>query len=98
MAARADLLSILIWRGLGGMGCAVYAARVVDRGRRDQLTRRNPVAAGAAGSGLVGNPLRGQSSWSQPCGATSLGPSAWNIAASSWIWPRPTPSSDWPPP
>ena len=31
-------------------------------------------------------------------GATSLGPSGWKRDARCWIWPRPGPSSNWPPP
>ena len=34
----------------------------------------------------------------RPVGATSFGPSGWKIEARYWIWPRPIPSSNWPPP
>src|SRR5439155_21348244 len=62
----------------GGRGVRVYAAQ------------RKPVASGRGASGLAGRPPGGSSSL-YALGATSLGASAWNKAASSSICPRPTP-------
>ena len=56
----------------------------------------NPVARGTTASGLDARP--GCGSTLKPPGATSFGVSGWNSAARSWIWSRPTPSSNWPPP
>jgi uncharacterized protein with GYD domain len=52
-----------------------------------------PVGSGSTVSGLDGSP--GSASVAlKPPGATSFGVSGWNSAASSWIWPRPGPSSN----
>src|SRR6185312_15245357 len=59
--------------------------------------RRKPVGSGSGSSGLSGRPGSGSRS-SYPPGAMSFGPSAWNMAARYWICPRPTPSSNCPPP
>ena len=73
---------------------ATRPARVVVR---VYAAQRKPVASGRGASGLAGRPPGGSSSL-YALGATSLGPSEWNSAASSSIYPRPTPSSPMPPP
>ena len=59
-------------------------------------TVANPVARGTTASGLDARP--GCGSTLKPPGATSFGVPGWNSAARSWIWSRPTPSSNCPPP
>ena len=51
----------------------------------------------AGGSGLCGRPGLGPPSL-YSFGATSFGASGWKSDARCWIWPRPGPSSNWPPP
>ena len=79
---------------LGEIECAL-AVRV-ERIRLDHA-KRKPVAAGSSSIGLSGIPS-GSSGLLKPRGATSFGVSGWNSAARYWMWSRPTPSSDWPPP
>ena len=64
--------------------------------RRD-AAQRNPGSDEAGGSGLCGNPGLGSPSL-YSFGATSFGASAWKSEARCWIWLRPGPSSNWPPP
>ena len=63
----------------------------------NDIRRRMPVGSGLGSRGL-GSRSRRNSAQSYPDGAMSLTPSGWKSEASTWIWPRPTPSSDWPPP
>ena len=65
--------------------------------RASAISPSESLAEGAGASGLEGRP-GGGSGRLKPAGATSLGASAWNSEARYWICPRPTPSSDWPPP
>ncbi len=51
-----------------------------------------PVGRATTSSGLDGNP--GCGSTLNPPGATSFGVPGWKSEASSWIWSRPTPSSN----
>jgi hypothetical protein len=60
-------------------------------------SHRKPTASALGSIGLVGRPGRGFGSLYAP-GATSFGVSGWKSDARYWMWPRPTPHSDWPPP
>ena len=77
--------------------CFAPAIRGTARPTTVYAAQRKPVASGRGASGLAGRPPGGSSSL-YALGATSLGASAWNKAASSSICPRPTPSSPMPPP
>ena len=57
----------------------------------------NPVARSVTVSGLAGRSVGGSVALKPP-GATSFGVDGWKSAARSWMCPRPTPSSHWPPP
>ena len=59
--------------------------------------QRNPGSREAAGAGSAAGPASGRRSL-YSFGATSFGASAWKSEARCWIWPRPGPSSNWPPP
>ena len=60
--------------------------------------QRKPVGADAqARAGSSGSPS-GSCGSLNPRGAVSLGVSGWNSDARYWMWPRPRPSSVWPPP
>ena len=61
----------------------VYTGEEAGRARRDRER-------------ALGSPGRG--SRLNARGATSFGVSGWKSAARSWMWPRPGPSSHWPPP
>ena len=86
IAASAHFCSILDLSLLGSHG----VLEVYDR-------RRKPVGSGSGRAGSAGGRARDRDRRSPP-GAMSFGASAWNSAARYWIWPRPTPSSNWPPP
>ena len=61
--------------------------------------QRKPVGLGCGSSGLVGSPGGGSRRWMlNAAGATSFGVDGWKSEARCWIWPRPGPSSHWPPP
>src|SRR5437588_3348263 len=75
----------------------ICASEVACPAARRAQPQRKPAGAATGCSGLEGRPA-GVSGRLNPVGATSLGASAWNSEARYWIWPRPTPSSNWPPP
>ena len=65
-----------------------------DQGLR---AKRKPVSAIGSVHGLSGSPSGG-SGMLNSRGPVSLGVSGWKTAARYWMWSRPTPSSDCPPP
>ncbi len=71
----------------GGQGLGAHTLR-----RASQPANAKPVARGTMVSGLAGSP--GWGSTLNPPGATSFGVAGWKSAANSWIWSRPTPSSN----
>src|SRR5262249_41653976 len=82
----------------GGVRAYRSALENPSRGRKvASQPQRNPTGVGAGASGLAGSPV-GVAGRLNGAGATSLGASGRNSEARYWICPRPTPSSNWPPP
>ena len=89
-----DMLAGTSWQGRDGCSAA---AGGFGRRSRSQEAQRKPIGSIRGSSGLTGRP-GGGSGRLYGDGATSFGVSGWNSDARYWMWPRPGPSSNWPPP